>query len=213
MRSLCFILMFSPFFGSTACKKHNNSPATSSETDVPGPAIQLNSFPLKPGNMWVYDSGDTIRVVADTVINGVAATKLTKNNAHYSLAVYCTNLPDGLHMLAANSSNAFETLTVPVLDDPAPLVVPDPSVQFTKLPVSLDGSWEAHIPNMKYSTRQWVKYVTVTTPAGTFNCVKMSAGYFDEYYSDKGIIKRVDHPECFAAPCPDMITKLVYVNF
>lgn len=199
-----------------ACRHKDTSTDTvvTTTADVPGPPIALGEYPLAVGHMWVYDSGDTIRAVADTVINGMTVTKLTKTNTHYTHTVFCVNKPDGLYMVAANFANAFLSLMNPAYDVPLDtLKIPDTAVRFTRLPVNIGAIWEAHIPNMRNSERMWIGFVTTTTLAGKFNCVKLNAGYCDEYYSEKGLVKQVDHIECFVGPCPEMSTKLVYVNF
>lgn len=213
MRS--YLILLSIVIAASACK-HKPSPAPSSPAeDTPGPAISLGVYPLAVGHMWVYDSGDTITSVADTVINGTLTTKLIKSNGHYSYAIYCSNTSDGLRLIATNCSfpSVYASLVVTTLDNPSQLNILATPVTFTALPVALRSSWDAHVPNMKYAERQWLNYLTTTTPAGTFNCAVVRSGSLDEYYSEKGIVKLVDHPECFAAPCPEIVTRLVYVNF
>ena len=189
---------------------------TTSPTDTPGPVISLNSFPLTVGNMWVYDNGDTIRAVTDTTIGGITATKLVKRNGNYTAAIYCANQADGMHVLGSNWKFGFEELTGPLYSGSEAgdtVQYPNPSILMIKLPVAITNSWDVHIAGYEHFRRQWVSYVTVTTPAGTFKCVKMTTPDLNEYYSDKGLVQTVGITECLVAPCPVFVTKLVYVNF
>lgn len=182
--------------------------------DIPGPEIQLHNFPLNQGNMWVYDNGDTIRVISDTTINGEKAKKLTKNNSNYSFDFYCTNRHDGLYMLAATSITAFSSLCLPPTDNNTALQVLSTPVQLTKLPVIIADNWTANIPNRNNTTRGWEKYATVICRADSFNCLKTRlSDNIDEYYYEKGIAQFVIQPLCISAPCPPTVIKLLYVNF
>ncbi len=74
-------LQFLPFILLACClackKSHTNSnvhyPVGPTYPDTAGTAVRIDSFPLKVGNMWVYDNEDTLRAVSDTVINGMYA--------------------------------------------------------------------------------------------------------------------------------------------
>ncbi len=207
---------------STSCR--TKMPLTSTdpngyETDVPGPAVQLNSFPLIVGHMWVYDNGDTIRVVKDTTIGGMAAFKVTKTNSGFIGNMYYANLSDGLHLLATNWTFAYSFgLTGPISPDFGlrdSLLYPDATFLELKFPATLGTSWEpVFTTTSSYRImKQWDKYVKVTTKAGTFNCIKLESNYLTEYWSEKGLIKVAETVECLVGPCPPLYTHLVYVNF
>ena len=186
------------------------------QTDIPGPVISLSNFPLTVGNMWVYDNGDTLRAVADTTIGRITATKLVKKNGTYTAAIYCANLADGMHIIGSNWKYGFEELTGPLFagyEAADTIEYPAPSILMMKLPVNTGLSWEANVPGFEHFQRQWLGYVTVTTPAGTFNCVKMNTANENEYYSNKGLVQTIEATECLVAPCPVFTIKLVYVNF
>ena len=209
---------------STSCRKKMPVMGTDPngyEIDIPGPAIQLNSFPLTVGHMWVYDNGDTIRVVKDTTIGGIDAFKITKTNSGHTGRIYYANMSDGLHLLATSWPNAYSAgITAPLYPDVATkdsLLYPDSSFLALKLPAAIANSW---VPVFTATSsfmvqKTWDSYVKVTTKAGTFNCVKLKSngGYYTEYYSDKGLIKVAEEVNCFTSPCPPLYTYLVYVNF
>lgn len=214
MKLLCLLwslLLFSP-----ACKKKrttlagNNGPLT----EVPGPAIQLDHFPLKTGNMWVYDNGDTLRVTMDTMINGMAAQKLERRNRTNATISYYANNPDGLYLLGTNA-RPYSLLVPNGGFSYEPMTIFSAPMLIARYPVSFNNEWNTNEPNAPYARRKWMNYVSITNAAGTFNSAKLSTvgGNLTEYYSDKGLVRVILQPQCFAAPCPPMVANLVYVNF
>ena len=206
--------------GFASCKKTHPTPVSpaliSLPADVPGTAITLDSFPLKIGNQWVYriitqttksesplssgtaslslstpDSGFlTVGVVSDTLINGFRLYGLsipsqsaffTYNSIYLSDSFLYANLTDGLHRITAGGNTDSNY----VLDSTEALI---------KLPVAMNTKW-----SYNYVTRQWTDYVTVTTPAGKFDCVKLSVTEnmgsdlygMVQYYSSKGLIQEL----------------------
>jgi hypothetical protein len=205
-------------FSMLACKKSKQpgTPATTAFKDTSGSFVQVDSFPLTIGNMWVYDNGDTIRAVADTMIGGARAVKLVKSNAGFTVAVYCANRTGGCYIVASKVRNAFIGFTVCPFSTSSDsvLVVPDTATLLAKLPVDTSASWEAHVPEYPTFTRRWTSYVTVHNAAGTFDCIKNTGDFtYADYFSRKGIVRYYIQPICFMGPCPPFVTNLVYVNF
>lgn len=200
----------------SACT-HDKKSATidKNDDDKAGPVIQPGAYPLATGHMWIYDNGDTIKAVSDTTINGIYATKLVKTNGNYKAAVYCANMTEGLCIVATNWKRFFNTFTYPYSPEDtisSTLIIPDAPILMEQLPVD-NSSWTVQVPTYVNYHRQWMGYVTTTTPAGTFDCVKLRTDAHYEYYSSKGLVKTEDIITCITAPCPLPKTKLVYINF
>ncbi len=164
--------------------------------------------------MWVYDNGDTLRVITDTIINGMTAEKLVKTNRASVEISYYANQPTGLYLLGTNARpyslenpyGGFGTEALTIFSTPMLLV---------KYPVIFNDEWSTNEPGAPYSRRSWVSFVSITNSIGTFNCAKLNSvdGHAIEYYSDKGLIRAINQPECFTTPCPPIVTNLIYVNF
>ncbi len=181
--------------------------------DTLGPVIQLDSFPLKVGNMWVYDNGDTIRAVSDTIINGNHAVRVIRNNDVQSVIMYFANMPGGFYQISGYSrfpGFAYSSvMSLNSTDDS--LILYQTPAYLANFAADTDVLWNSF---KTYGNRHWMKYVQVTTPLGVINCKKMFTEYGYEYYSDKGIVKVL-------APLPVALkggnnlayTTLVYVNF
>ena len=188
--------------------------------DVIGPAIELDSFPLAVGNQWVYNTQeqaynsqgeiylntytDTFTVISDTFVNGIVFHYIASSNfanttslltADYDRpggAYYYTFMPNGLHQFAslANTDSVY---------------IADSSEYVLLLPATINYSWNSREkpsflldPTM---VRSWVSYVTATTPAGSFNCVKMHISTVStkleayQYYSSKGLVQEIQQIE------------------
>ena len=173
-------------------------------------AITLSTFPLAVGNMWVYDNSDTVRVVADTTINGVDARKVVTSNSAASFVAYYSCTADGLYLLGGNSSvHTFEGATGNFPDTMQFFFTP---LKLTSFPSVVGKSWLSD--DYYTASRKWTGFVTVTTAAGTFDCISMSStGGITEFYSAKGLVATQEDVECFAAPCPSLKATLIYVNF
>jgi len=165
---------------------------------------------MRPGYTWVYDSGDTIRVGADTVINGIAACQVVKTNNGGKAISYYANRTDGFYLLGTNAKpyafggNGFYADSAILFNNP---------ILLAKFPVTLQKEWDTRVPLSKNDLRKWASYVTITTKAGRFNCIKLSGNHIDEYYSLKGIVRIVNYVDCITAPCPPVVTDLVSYNF
>jgi len=217
MKQNLIIVISLILIGFASCKKTHSTPVSpaliSLPADVPGTAITLDSFPLKIGNQWVYriitqttmsvssgtaslsistpDSGFlTVGVVSDTLINGFRMYGLsvpsqsaffTYNSIYLSDSFLYANLADGLHRITAGGNIDSNY----VLDSTEALI---------KLPVAMNTTW-----SYNYGTRQWTDYVRVTTPAGSFDCIKLSVTEdrgsdqygMVQYYSSKGLIQEL----------------------
>jgi hypothetical protein len=215
MKKPHLIILILIVFG-LSCTKKSKVTSNGAPQDPPGPAIQLSSYPLNVGNMWVYDNGDTIRAVADTTIGGMNATKMVKTNKRYSAIFFCANTEDGFYVVASNWTHALEGFTCPIdagSGGGPDILLATPPVLFAKYPIDTANAWDAHVPGYNHFMRQWNGYFTVSTRAGKFNCARMSTGMYTEYYSSKGLVQTVEYDQCDIAPCPVIVTKLIYVNF
>ena len=199
-----------------SCKQssnNNNIAALALPADVAGPVVQVDSIPLQVGHQWIYkkmnqvisqytnqttsklsmpDSGSvTISSVTDTLVNGVRFTRLSASTSGslflFSIGDdngYYINLFEGTHRIT-NFSHTDTTYLIDSTDN------------IMRTPNRLNTIW--YTPN---GVRQWMGYVTVTTPAGTFNCVKLHyTGSFgngedywaDQYYSTKGLVQEIQY--------------------
>lgn len=212
---LVFLFSFLLFSG---CKKNHQATGndqSSNKTDITetaGPVIQLSSFPLKVGNMWAYENEDTVRIVSDSIINGIRALKVLKTNHSFVEVSYFANQPDGFYQLGTTSEyHAFEN---------ASGFIPNNSTNFlstpvllAKFPVDTSNRWNSNDLSYKNDFGQWKKYVTIATKAGKFDCIMLTRNRMIEYYSVKGLVRTIEQVDCIMAPCPGISTNLVYVNF
>ncbi len=96
-------------FAIGACKKNPAKTATELPPDVPGPAIQIDSFPLHVGNQWVYEvvranssitTTAVMTAVSDTLVDSIRLTKLAGDRPQFTLALndcYYANLDSGMY--------------------------------------------------------------------------------------------------------------------
>ncbi len=196
----------------TACKPDKIDTAETDEKA--GPQITPGDYPMQTGHIWVYDNGDTIKAMGDTTINGISTRKMVKKNGTNSATAYYANLSGGWCLVASTSTAMFNIFTDPseTTDTAHTLHIPDQPAAMNKQPVTtLD--WQVNIPGVTSYTRRWVGYYTIKTPAGTFDCVKLSTGTAFEYYSTKGIVRTDRVVTCVTSPCPTLKAQLIYVNF
>jgi len=203
------MILFAVIMGlSLSCSKPNTTAATlfNVVVDTPGPAIAIDSFPLKVGNTWTYQvvklggslDTQTITVASDTAINGMRAAVVTSSFLSGTTTKACyTNNNGSLSLVAliyAVDSFAF-------LDTPLKVV---------SFPNTTGRSWtrSAIFPggvnvltgdvNACPYNAQWASFDKVTTPLGIFNCSKLidTSGYCAfgkyQYYATKGLIKEVE---------------------
>ena len=194
-------------------------------------------------------------IVSDTAINGIVCAKISQLDSNYNGSThlaytYYTNKPDGFYGFAVeNSGGLFHLRTSePRAQTQFNLLrsfgnkylgvdtvfVPDTSLRFLKFPSNINDIWlsyEYNNPVPDIIKRKWIGYSTVTTSAGTFNCVKLQmfwdydnnnlpdSGYSEiyQYFSTKGLIQEEWNQALnFGGGQIDSlhrITKLVQVNF
>ena len=207
-----YILLLGTLLACACTNRHGGDQITTTSDETPGPVVQLHSFPLLVGHVWVYDNGDTLQAVSDTVINGSTAVKMVKINGTATEVSYYTNTSAGFYQAGTNSLyHALENPMGFIIDSPKFFSEPILLAQF---PADTGVSWSSHDPAYEYYSRKWASYVTISAKAGKFNCIELiSNSGAIEYYSDKGLVRVKTTVECFVAPCPTPTTTLVWTNF
>ena len=190
-------------------------------------------------------------VIADTVINSVASAKVMQLDSNYDGSIhlgysYYANKPDGFYGMAQENSGSMffllheppsayyinpGTRTIDFTTTIDTLFVPDTALCFMKFPIVINDSWHTvHYGSSGnyYQSRKYNSFQTVTTNAGTFNCVKLQVYYEDngqpdttlsifQYYSRKGLIKETRFAHLTfgdgSHATLNQITELVQVNF
>ncbi len=180
------------------------------------------------GNIGMYSYYNSFwESLSDTVINGIVSTKISQLDSNFNgtthLAhTYYANEADGLYGIAVenlgglfflreseqvklSTLNLFSSFGIynTVMDTP---FVPSPSLRLMKFPSTINDIWisyEYNNPTSDIFKRKWVAYSTITTNAGTFDCIKMQL-FFDynfdnqpdsgtaniiQYFSSKGLIQ------------------------
>lgn len=190
-------------------------------------------------------------VISDTTINGVPSAKISQSDSNYNGNVrlaysYYANKPDGFFGMAVeNAGSMFYLKTNSGIADwlnpnlqfsnlagVDSVVVPDSSPWFFKFPTALNDTWHAvkYSPSDSfYQIRKYDSYQTVTTDAGTFNCIRVKI-YFEnngqplsnptiiyQYLSEKGLIEETHLAKTVSGNGETVTisrtTKLVQVNF
>ena len=197
--------------------------------DTTGAAVQIDSLPLSAGNKWtysvseqaynicgaIYEDAFSFTIIIDSIMvrNGMrfAHVSTTYNPAmpgtadYFSVIFFCSpgpscyliNLGNGLHQLNSLAS----TDSGYVADSSAYLLD------------AIGASWSSKeaitLTSQSLVMRQWAGYVKVTTPAGVFNCEKMTVTdnsdfqtglnilsmTTSQYYSTKGLVQEVQQGE------------------
>ena len=194
-------------------------------------------------------------IVSDTSINGILSAKISQFDTNYSgttrLAyTYYANKSDGFYGMAVENSGSSLYLRTPASSariqsnllgfvesrylETDTIQIPDTSLRFLKFPSVINDVWlsyEYNGPTPDIIKRKWVGYNTITTSAGTFNCIKLEmfrdydsnnlpdSGYptIYQYFSSKGLIQEeVTDALNFGNGSIDSlhrISKLVQLNF
>ena len=196
-------------------------------------------------NYWV--------IISDTTINGIASAKISQLDSNYNQTThlaysYYANKPNGFFGMAVENSgsmfflrqssqrnqlqfNLFSNFGNNTLGIDT-VFVPDSSLYLMKFPSTINDTWVSY----EYGTpglikRKWIGYSTISTNAGTFNCIKLQA-FWDrdgdnqpdsssitiyQYFSDKGLIEETQFAHLTfssgATAILNQTTKLVQVNF
>ncbi len=194
-------------------------------------------------------------VVSDTIINGSVCTKISQLDSNYDGSIhlshtYYTNKIDGLYGLAVeNIGGLFFLKTTDFtaqtqFNFPGPFVntilatdtvfIPDTSLRLLSFPSNVNDIWlsyEYNKPVPDIIKRKWIAYKTITTSAGTFNCIKLQM-FWDrdnnnlpdsgssevyQYFSTKGLIQEEWNAALInnggSIDSFHRITKLVQINF
>ncbi len=209
----------------------------------------LRSFPMKAGNEWIYTVSEQttrvttgapiysevstyevrIKVLYDTTLtNGVKAYKTEVSGPAMLGTSFLRPLDEVYHSqsfyVMNDTGNKFPagvfSLNLDMPNDSLHLF--DTSVMVLKFPAMKEQRWTNHEYQNFVYRRDWLDYVQVATPAGTFNCVKMRAedhvfNYVPEnmptavqYYSSKGLIKSVDSYVTTDSVKTGPITRTIY---
>lgn len=216
----CLVLLVcSGLFALSGCEQEE-PPTPQANSIVPGPVVNMSSYPLQVGNQWIYSMQTVITgsinsneqyvvdfsVVSDTSINGVPCKKVKSTETVGTVAgndrlgyrfLAHTNL--GLDMLAYDGQNpqiffkedhlaeiselSFLTGAVAATDS---VVVLDTTIHYMRFP-AVDGEiWGSNefggIESGARFKRKWSGYYTVTTGAGTFDCIRLEL--FSDYDGD-----------------------------
>ena len=163
-------------------------------------------------------------IISDTMIAGFQTSKMSRidssltDSSVNSAMVYYTNQPDGFFGVAydgnipmidmrssSNKLNYFSCFGInPEYNQTDTLIVFNDYFRILKFPSNPNDIWSPILNNnMLVGKRKWLGYSTITTPAGTFNCIKLEiftdsnndnlpdtgqASTF-QYFSDKGLIR------------------------
>jgi hypothetical protein len=164
-------------------------------------------------------------VISDSTINGIACARVFKLDSNYDGSThlgytYYANTQDGFYGVAVenqgglfflrpdqyNAANQFSLMSSFANAPLNTVFVPDTPLRLLKFPAYKNDIWlsyEFNNPVPDIIKRKYLGYATVTTPAGTFNCVKLQmfwdydnnnlpdSGQADiyQYFSAKGLIQ------------------------
>lgn len=201
-----------------SCKKTKTYPALSLPVDTQGNTVQLDSFPLRVGNVWsymaTYQDGTnapqsynyTNSIVSDTTVNSFHLYKVVYQDPSSSDAYYLVRGPLGLYQVTgstlstADSAHIYDSLNLSI-----------------KYPTHLGDSWSYNTNGSVQYARTWLAYTHINTSAGSFNCLKMvytdPSGSDTFYYADKGFIMEKTGNATISGHGAASVIKLVSVNF
>jgi len=214
---LCCVTLIS--FDCCKKKSTNQIAALSIPIDSPGVTIQIDSFPLKVGNQWIYkvveqqtvksvlqspDSFNfTITVVADTYLYNIRFVKIegSSSDPYSFLSIYMHHQSNGTYYYANLSRGLYQFASLDNIDTAHML---DSAQHVLLLPIdSSNASWNNNEPDEYYGSigpicyRQYGGFVNVTTPAGNFNTIKLHEDdvveQADQYFSSKGLIQQIQY--------------------
>lgn len=196
MRTLFWLFAFLVFVA--ACKKENPGPlhyfVLPADSDCA--PVTLDSFPLAPGHIWIYSTGDTMSTFGDTTINGASVTRLKIAKGAKEMTYYLRNASTGLSCDATQGNPSEINLHY--------MSWPDDSLHFSPLliaqhPVVLTDTFYSreygYYPNDLFYSR-WLAFKRITTPAGSFDCAVLmvqssGAQSWYRYYSAKGLVREI----------------------
>lgn len=193
-------------------------------------------------------------VISDTTINGIATSKISQLDSNYNGSIhkaftYYSNRSDGFYGVAVeNDGGLFFFRTTRLYRQTQfnllgsfgdlnlnrdTVLIPDTALRLLKFPSNINDIWfsyEYNKPVPDVIKRKWVGNETITTSAGTFNCVKLQMFWdYDnnnqpdsgrsvvyQYFSTKGLIQEEWNDILSFGNGIDSlhrITKLVHLNF
>ena len=190
-------------------------------------------------------------VVSDTIINGVPAAKISQLDSNYNGTThlgytYYANKPNGFFGMAVDNFGSMfylktisntevsinSYLQISKLTNVDTIFVPSSPLWFLKFPSTLNDIWHTvkyGTSGSYYQTRKYDGYQTVTTSAGTFDCLKTKI-YFEnngqadttsstvyQYFASKGLIQETQFIHLLFSEkttgTMSRTTKLIQVNF
>jgi len=212
MRNSLFITLLTAITCFVSCKKKDTSkhdPLLTIPADVPGVAMQIDSFPLHSGYTWLYEvRRQTNRHDYNQVITSQTSVSVGDPVDHDSLRLYPITVSNQYIIphpfLNASSNGALTALYANMPDGLRRWDTDDTTYTpaSSALLLSKDSSQWHSMEYNDYYQRRIAGYVSVTVPAGTFNCIKVTtqriniheaaASYScDQYFSDKGLIQQI----------------------
>ncbi|PZF75021.1 hypothetical protein [Taibaiella soli] len=201
MRISIYLLSFLIFIA--ACKKEDPGPlhyfVLPADSDCA--PVLLDSFPLTQGHVWIYDSGDTMRTLADTIINGSKTTKLCIGQGANLVNYHLKNASDGFWNLAfpldsATPRNAGLSAYLYDMNSVGNSLNAVP-IRLMKFPIVLNDTFSSGENYFgEYYQSQWITFKRITTVAGTFDCAVLKvqssgAQSWYRYYSTKGLVREI----------------------
>ncbi len=196
-------------------------------------------------------------VISDTLINSVHVSKVAQLDSNYSGTktfgyTYYANKADGFYGVAyAGNSSSFNLKNIGLkfkirsalfgsfgngVKGGDSLYIPDTSLHLMKFPVCIGNLWCSYEYGNSDYYRKWIGFELVTTPAGSFQCVKLQLfhdgdhngqpddnfPFVYQYFSTKGLVQEtMQESLIFNSMTTEHVTtgyltkttKLVQVNF
>jgi len=193
------------------------------------------------------------KVVKDTLINGTKTAKISQLDSNYNgttrLAfTYYTNKQDGFYGVACENNGSMFFLKTSALyynlhsfllnafgekvTQTDSIFIPNNSLYLIRFPVIINDYWNSNEYGQGANViRKWIKDTTITTTAGTFDCIKLQV-IFDsnhdglpdtntpiifQYFGLKGLIEETQFNNFIGSGgstgTMSRTTKLVKINF
>lgn len=182
----------------------------------------LQSTIASKGNTYTsYDIN--WEVVSDTIIENINSFKVwqhtfmvNNDSANEQAYFYYANHDSGFYKIADYDVSSFAQfkneppqilstglIEIPIQPQAGPFHLLTPRPMLLKFPTSVNDKWVSYESADERIKRKWLGYETITTPAGTFDCIKLQviididldgeqdtgAGIIYQYFSAKGLIR------------------------